>query len=112
MVKLIILLKPPSEYTDAYAEGYNNFLIALDALPGLRRKSVGHVFGGLAGHMPYSLVIEAYFDSRAALEQALLSPAGVTAGQSLLRLTGPNALALYADVLEEYYEPEPPDSTS
>jgi len=108
MIKLIILLGSPEQFSSEYTEAYNDFLIGLDQLPGLRRKAVSSVFGGMGGRTPYSMIIEAAFDSREALEQALTSPAGVHAGQLLIQFAGRQATALFVDTLEEAYQDEPP----
>lgn len=100
MVKVVILLRAGLSTT---SESYNDFLIKLDALPGLRRKAVSDVFGAMSGRMPYHTIIEAYFDSREAMEQALISPEGVAAGRALQRFAGPDATTMYAHTLEEAY---------
>jgi hypothetical protein len=80
--------------------------MALDTLPGLRRKAVSNVFGGMGGRAPFSMAIEAYFDTPEAMEQALLSEQGTEAGTILIRFAGPSVVALFADTLEESYEPD------
>lgn len=109
MVKLIILFRSRNLASDDFIEGYNNFLIAVDKLPGLRKKGVNTVYGATGGVIPYHMVIEAYFDSRTALEKALMSPEGVNAGQLLLKFAGPDTINLFADVLEEEVPPTPED---
>jgi uncharacterized protein (TIGR02118 family) len=107
MVKLIILLRT-GNYADEHIEAYNEFLMGIEGLPGLRRKSVSTVYGASGGRVPYRAVIEAYFDSHQDMEAALLSPAGVRAGQMLAHFAGPNFINLFADVLEESYtDPSP-----
>lgn len=101
MVKLVILLRAGVERE---TEAYNDFLMLLEALPGLRRKAVSDVYGAMGGPAPYTTIIEATFDSRQAMEAALLSESGVAAGQALLGLAGPDAVTLYAHTLEENYE--------
>ncbi|HEC24109.1 MAG TPA: EthD family reductase [Chloroflexi bacterium] len=103
MVKLIVLLRtgarPPQ-----YEEGYNHFLMLLEKLPGIRKKAVNSVYSGPGGLMPYRTVIEVYFDDRAALEAALTSEAGVEAGNALFNFAGPDAITLFADVMEEAFD--------
>jgi uncharacterized protein (TIGR02118 family) len=109
MVKLIILFRAGvRSQTD---ERYNDFLMSLEALPGLRKKAVCMVYGGTGGLMPYRVVIEAFFDDRAAMEEALTSPAGIASGQLLLDFAGPDAVALFADAMEQSFDENlPPDT--
>lgn len=100
MVKVVILLRAGLSTT---SESYNDFLMKLDALPGLRRKAVSDVFGSMSPSTPYTTIIEAVFDSRQAMEQALTSPEGAAAGRALQRFAGPDAVTLYAHSLEESY---------
>lgn len=106
MVKLIILFRAGLRSTE-HAEKYNTFLMSLEALPGVRRKSVSNVYSAPGGMIPFRDVIELYFESRAALEEALTSPPGVEAGNLLLDFAGPDAVTLFAEVMEEDY-PTPP----
>lgn len=104
MVKLIILFRVnKGSFSQRYEDGYNQFMILIDQLPSLRRKEVGTMFGGMQGRMPYGQIIEASFDSREALQEALTSEAGIEAGKLLISFAGTDAIALYADVLEESY---------
>ena len=103
MVKLQILFRT-GQRSESYYDSYNHFLIKLDQLPGLRRKSVSSVYGALGGKIPFDTIVEAYFDDQPALEAALTSEAGAEAGRLLIQFAGPDALALYADVLEESYD--------
>ena len=89
----------------SYEEQYNEFLIALDRLPGVRRKSVSNVYAAPGGLPHYRDVVEILFDDRAALEAALTSPAGVDAGNRLVRFAGSDAITLFAEVMEEDYPP-------
>lgn len=103
MVKLIILLRTGAYLTE-WGTAYNDFLMALEELPGLRKKVVSTVYGASGAALPYGMVIEAYFDSRAMLEKALISPEGVETGNLLLAFAGRDAINLFADTLEEWYE--------
>lgn len=101
MVKMTILLR--AGVMISAGEAYNDFLMKLEALPGLRRKAVSDVYGSMSGPAPYTTLIEATFDSREALERALTSEPGVEAGHALLRFAGRDAVVLYASTLEEAY---------
>lgn len=111
MVKLVILFRTGRHSVEFYNQ-YNAFLMKLEELPGLRRKAVSNVFGAMSGLVPYSHIVEAIFDSREALREALTSPVGVEAGQLLLRFAGPDAIALYMDTLEAAFGEEPPASAT
>jgi uncharacterized protein (TIGR02118 family) len=104
MVKLIVLFRSGT-HSLSYEEQYNEFLIALDQLPGIRRKSVSNVYAAPGGLPHYRDVVEIYFDDRSALEMALISSAGVEAGNRLIRFAGPDAITLFAEVMEEAYSP-------
>lgn len=106
MVKVIILLRGGADADPRY----NDFLMKLEALPGVRRKAVSTVYGARSGKIPYSAVVEVTFESRGALEAALTGEAGIAAGKLLAAFAGPDALVLYADTLEEAFEDSPPDS--
>ena len=101
MVKLIVLFRQIEEPPAEYDQGYNQFLILLDHLPGMRRKAVNTVYAGPGGPAPFGAVIEILFDSPTALQAALTSPAGIEAGLYLLEFAGENAVTLFADTLEE-----------
>lgn len=100
MVKVIVLLRGGGGRA-VYDEQYNQFLVLLDTLPGLRRKSVSTVFGGPGGATPYQACVEAFFDDNEALRAALTSPPGIEAGRLLLAFAGDEAITLFAEVQEE-----------
>ena len=100
MVKLIILFNQAGRSTPEHHAQYNALLMKLEELPGLRRKVVSTVYSGRGGSIIYDTVVEAYFDDRAALEAALLSPPGTEAGQILFNYAL-NAVTLFANVMEE-----------
>ena len=105
MVKLVVLFR--NRYRQmGYADDYNKFLILLDDLPGVRRKAVSNVYAGPGGPAPFEAIVELYFDDREALRTALTSEVGVEAGNKLLDFAGPDAVTLFADVLEEEFESE------
>ena len=102
MVKLIVLFRA-GKHSLTYEEQYNEFLMSLDQLPGMRRKSVSNVYAAPGGLPHYRDVVEVVFDDRTALEAALTSPAGIDAGSRLVRFAGPDAISLFAEFLEEDY---------
>jgi uncharacterized protein (TIGR02118 family) len=103
MVKLVVLFPQRDAYRPDYEERYNDFLIKLDHLPGMRRKAVCNVYAGPGGPAAYHAVVEAFFDDGAVLQAALTSPAGVEAGQALLDFAEPGAITLFSEVMEESY---------
>lgn len=108
---MVILFRTGRQTVEFYNQ-YNAFLMKLEELPGLRRKAVSNVFGAMGSLMPYSHIVEATFDSREALREALISPAGVEVGQLLLRFAGPDAIALYMDTMEAAFDEEPLSPTT
>lgn len=102
MVKLVILFRAGTTAA-ADVEKYNEFLMGVDHLPGLRKKAVNVVYSGPGGFRPFERMVELYFDDRSALETALTSPVGVETGNQLHHFAGPDALSLFVDVLEEEY---------
>lgn len=103
MVKLIVLFRAGKHAPD-YEERYNNFLMLLEKLPGIRKKVVSNVYSGPGGLVPFRDVIEVLFDDRAALEKALSSPIGIKSGEALLAFAGPDAVTLFAETMEEVFE--------
>ncbi len=106
MVKVIVLLREPNTSVNPaeYSQHYNEFLMALDHLPLLRRKAVCDVYAGPGGFTAYNAVVELFFNTREDLQAALTSPEGVEAGQVLLKFAGSEAVTLFANVLEEAYD--------
>jgi uncharacterized protein (TIGR02118 family) len=103
MVKLIVLLRQTDIEKPDYDQGYNDFLMKIEHLPGMLRKAVSQVYAGPGGFAPYHGVVEVYFEDPAALQAALSSPEGVDAGNALIAFAGPDSITLFADVLEENY---------
>jgi uncharacterized protein (TIGR02118 family) len=106
MVKLIVLFRTGAR-TPQYEERYNDFLMKLETLPGLRRKAVNSIYSGPHGLVPYRGVVEAYFADRDALTAALTSPQGVEAGEALRAFAERDATILFADVMEADFGPPP-----
>ncbi len=111
MVKLIILFRAGA-HAPRYYEGYHEFLVLLEQLPGIRRKVVSNMYFGSEGIMPFRAIVEAYFDDREALEHALASPIGIQAGRVLIDFAGPDAISLFADVAEATFGSDPPSASA
>jgi uncharacterized protein (TIGR02118 family) len=109
MHKLIILVEPPPNEAQ-FEMAWPAFISLSARMPGLRRETTSRVAFQMFGKHTYSLIHELYFDSPEAARQALNSPLGVQAGQTLQRLTGGNVTLLFADHLEDEsarYAPPP-----
>lgn len=100
MVKLIILFRVGGR-SPQFDQNYNDFLMKLESLPGIIKKAVNTVYSGPGGLTPFQLVVEAYFHDRDTLVAALTSPVGVETGELLQAFAGPDAIIMFADVLEE-----------
>ncbi|HVO70669.1 MAG TPA: EthD family reductase [Aggregatilineaceae bacterium] len=99
MVKLTILFHRPPD-PDGFEARYNQNLALLEQLPGIRRRQACLIFGSPAGQSPYYRLLELYFDDRAALDAALLSPEGSRAGADLVAFVGRRADLFFSEVYE------------
>src|SRR5258708_33598728 len=99
MVKLTILYKVPND-EHVFEDHYNQNLALLEQMPGIRRRQACMVLGSPAGKSPYYRILEFYFDDYAALDAALVSPQGRTAGGDLMQFARDDAL-VFADVFED-----------
>jgi uncharacterized protein (TIGR02118 family) len=109
MHKLIILIPPPANETQ-FEMAWPEFISLSARLPGLRRETTSRVTAHMFGEHPFSLIHELYFDSPEAARQALASPLGGQAGQTLQLITGGHITLLFADHLEDdptRYAPPP-----
>lgn len=100
MVKLTLLFRTPPD-VNAFEEGYNAALALLEQMPAIRRRQACLVFGSPGGPAPYYRILEFYFESRAAMDEAMLSEAGKAAGRALVGFAGHDVELLFADVFEE-----------
>ena len=100
MIKLTILFQQPINIDDFEAH-YNQNLALLEKIPGIRRRQACVVLGSPAGESPYYRILEFYFDNREALDSAMLSDAGVTAGRDLVGFAGKRVELVFADVFED-----------
>ena len=99
MVKLTILFHQPADET-TFEGRYNQNLALLEQMPGIRRRQACMVLGSPAGKSPYYRFLEFYFDDYAALDSALLSAQGRTAGADLMQFAR-DAELVFADVFED-----------
>ena len=70
-------------------------------MPGLRREVTSHIDRLLHGSYPIHMIHELYFDSLAAVAEAMGSPAGERAGQVLQEITAGKVTLLFADHLQD-----------
>jgi uncharacterized protein (TIGR02118 family) len=117
MHKLVILIEPPEDYA-ALEETWPQFLHLAERMPGLRRESTSRVDGVLYGSVDCAIIHELYFDSLAAIHEAMSSPEGQAAGELLQLMTAGRMTLLYADHKEDNLEniqrhrrPEPDDES-
>jgi uncharacterized protein (TIGR02118 family) len=98
--KLIIIFHHPlpAHFEQQWSEV---FVPLAEKLPGLRRVTVSHTQGGPAGPVEVYLLHELHFDSLAAVKAAMASPAGLAAGQALVKLAGKQATLLFAEHMED-----------
>lgn len=109
MHKLIILVDPP-ENEMQFETLWPEFISLSARIPGLRRETTSRVTFQMFGKHSFSLIHELYFDNPAAAREALNSPLGVQAGQTLQRITSGHVTLLLADHLEDdptRYAPPP-----
>ena len=104
--KLVIVFKQqpnPAEFERRWAE---EFVPLAERLPGLQRVVVSRTRGGPAGRVDIHLIHELHFANQEALKAAMSSPAGVAAGECLVRLAGRLATLAFAEHMEDRPAPE------
>jgi uncharacterized protein (TIGR02118 family) len=100
MVKLVILIEPGDD-NRRFEEGWPQFLHNAEEMPGLQREATSHVDTMLYGSASYVLMHELFFNSLADAQQAMASPAGKAAGQTLQGITGGKLVLFFADHKED-----------
>ncbi len=88
MQKLILIFHESQQGADYLIGWSTRFVPLAERMPGLRRVTVSHIEGGPGGAVDVRLIHELYFDDRAALTAAMVSPEGMAAGQALVELLG------------------------
>lgn len=101
MYKLIVIFRKPPDVLDMENRWSQEFVARAEAMPGLRRVSVSRVVGAPGGATDLHLIHEFYFDDLSALQLAMTSEAGQTAGQALMGFAGDYAALAFAEHLEE-----------
>lgn len=100
MVKLVILIEPGDD-ARRFEEGWPRFLHHAEEMPGLLREATSQVDTMLYGGASYVLMHELFFSSLADAQQAMASPAGQAAGQTLQALTSGKLVLFFADHKED-----------
>ncbi len=100
MVKVITLYRAPADAA-AFERWYVQHLARIERIPYLRRLEVSRIWGTPLGASPFHLMVEMYFDDRAAMEAALRSPEAAEASADLSRFMAGQVLVMFADAFEE-----------
>lgn len=100
MYKLVILVEPQDDAAQFDAR-WPRFLAEVERMPGLRREVTSRVDRMLHGSYPVQLIHELYFDSLAAVAEAMGSLQGEKAGQVLQEISGGKVTLLFADHLQD-----------
>lgn len=96
MVKFVLLFKTASN-TGTFRMQYSSNLALLRKMPGVTRIQESTVLGSPAGLAPYHRILEIHFADQSALDAALDSPEGVTAGKDLIAYAGTNVELLFVE---------------
>lgn len=98
MVKLIALYKKPAE-PEEFDKHYDEVHIPLvRKYPGLRKIEVTRVTGAPIGEAKFHVMAEMYFDSREALDSALVSQEGKAIARDLLSFAAPLVTVFIGEV--------------
>lgn len=100
MLKFMILFSQPDD-AERFENVYQDFLALVERMPNILRRQVVHVTGSPQGTPEIYRLLELYFESSEAQNEALLSIAGQEAGKELQRLPTGAYQLLHADVYEE-----------
>lgn len=100
MIKFMILFHQPDD-PDPFENAYQDFLSLVERMPNILRRQVVHVTGSPQGTPKYYRILELYFDTPEAQQDAMLSTIGQEAGQELARFKAGTIDLLFADVYEE-----------
>jgi uncharacterized protein (TIGR02118 family) len=73
-------------------------------MPGLKREATSRIDNILYGKSNYYLIHELFFDSLQAIQEAMISDAGQSAGEVLQRMTQGRMVLMIADHKEDELE--------
>ncbi|MCY4021379.1 MAG: EthD family reductase [Chloroflexi bacterium] len=100
MIKFMIVFDQPED-PENFENVYQDFLALVERMPHILRRQVVHITGSPQGAPRFYRILELYFESTAAQQDALMSEIGQEAGQELSRLPKGAVQLLFADVYEE-----------
>jgi uncharacterized protein (TIGR02118 family) len=103
MYKLMIVIPPNFDEARLNA-GWPEFLQAAESMPGLQREASIRVVTSLYGESGIGMVHELFFNSLAALKEAMSSPEGLRTGQIIQQLTDGKMTLLIAEHREDDIE--------
>ncbi len=103
MHKLVILINEPGD-PDKFEAGWPKFLSWAEEMPGLKKEVTSRVAHTIYGNFPHFMIHELHFDTPQEAHQALDSPEGQAAGQTLQALTQGQVILFFADHLEDSLE--------
>ena len=111
MIKFIILFEQPDD-ADEFENVYQDFLALVERMPNILRRQVVHITSSPQGAPQYYRILEVYFESQQAQNDALTSPVGQEAGKEIGKLPSGSVKLLFADVYEEDGGETPAPATS
>ena len=103
MHKLVILIKEPDDWA-VFDEAWPEFLMYAESMPGLRREVTCRVDSVLYGRSNIALIHELHFDTLKAVQEAMVSSAGRSAGRILQNMTEGRMTLFFADHKEDDIE--------
>jgi uncharacterized protein (TIGR02118 family) len=97
----MLMFRPPADI-EAFENSYNDLLALIERMPDVQRRQVVSVTGSPTGTVPYYRMLEIYFEDRATMEAALMTPIGQEAGGQIQTFPPGSYELLFADVYEEF----------
>jgi len=99
--KLIVVFRHPTDPAWFDKHWSEDFVIAAEKMPGIRRVVVSRITGAPASEAEIHLIHEFHFDDAAALHRAMTSSEGQAAGRALMRFARQNVSLCFAEHYEE-----------
>jgi uncharacterized protein (TIGR02118 family) len=103
MHKLVILVETPEDL-DTFDDLWPQFLHHAERMDGLKREATSRIDNVLYGNSSYYLIHELFFDSQQAIQTAMTSDAGQSAGEILQQMTQGRMVLMLADHKEDDLE--------
>ncbi len=101
MVKLVALFKQPENAAEFDAHYRTVHAPLMQQVPGLRKMEVTRFTSGVRGEEPaYYLMAEMYWDDKAAMDAAMMSPENRAAGKDLMSFARDYVTMMFAEVEE------------